>query len=170
MPFPRSELLVVGSIDPETTPDGKTFPKNLPPHITVFPWFQVFASHSGMFSNCLSRIAARHAHLEATVGEEDLFGPEKNISVRRMLAVAGIRQIHRDIHAITKTFSAGVQNPEWVGDGYVPHITQTEGLELRGGQRVIIPELQLVERTPGEKLKIIYSTHKLGESDEQAAA
>lgn len=168
MSVSRKELLIVGSIDPIAVEE--TFTGKLPPHVTIFPWFQLLEPQIPRFSDCLDRIAARNVPLVLRVGEDDLFGVHKNIPVQRIVANAAIRKMHQDIQRIAEqTFGAGVENPEQVGDGYSPHITRVEGREFTEGQQVVLPNIQLITRTLGEKTKVVSSEYMLGDSNEQAS-
>jgi len=168
MSLPRESLLVVGAVRP--LGEETVFPKEvqLPPHVTLLPWFEILETQIHRFSLTLTRLAERHHSLRLEAGEEDLFGVKKDIPVQRIIACEAIRQIHIDLVRVASTFGAQIDQ-RWSGDNYRPHITHTDEDKLQEGEVVVVPALQVFSRSPNGD-KILRSEHEFGMSDEQTAA
>ncbi len=125
-------------------PIGATFkPSAL--HITILPWFALETTEAPFLEWFYKHFDAVKA-FEASVGQQRLFGPKKDVPVNLIEPTAGFLELHQI--ALSWFGAVGARWAErdpYVGQDYVPHVAQRRGFVLEVGQKLPINSLTLVK-------------------------
>ena len=81
----------------ESIETGAVFPRKRaewPLHITLVPWFYLADDQREAFLQALTELAAAYAPFTVNVGEEEKFGPDKDVSVNLLVEQAPVRSLH----------------------------------------------------------------------------
>jgi|GEM_PF-3563854 len=74
----------------------------------------------------------------------ELFGRDNTVSVTELYKTPELARLHM---ALFEAFSdhAAFKSPDWVGENYRPHVTDTQNRQLRVMEEAIIQAISLVE-------------------------
>lgn len=160
-----SELLITSSLDP--IEEGQVFSEGLPRHVTIWQYFQLPDFHRQAFIEEASEAIEGFSPLEIIGGQEDRFGPNNDVRVRRIETIgkgATLITLHTVLGEMIQRHEGTVRTPEWAFEGYNPHMTYVDGQALDEGEREILTTVELIEKTPPSKDKIVRKIWKLEEA------
>lgn len=160
-----SELLITSSLD--SVKAGQSFVNELPRHVTVWQYFEIADYDINEFIFDVGEAVEGFSPLEIVGAENDNFGPNNDVFVRRIRALGGgatVKALHAVIGSIIEEYEGSIRNPEWAYDGYNPHITYVDGRALEEGEREILTSLELIERDPATKIKSVRKIWQLEEA------
>lgn len=160
-----SELLITSSLDP--IEEGQVFSKGLPRHVTIWQYFELPDFHRDEFIKEVGQAVEGFSPLEIIGLNEDQFGPNNDVPVRRVQALgsgATIITLHTVLGEIIQRHEGTIQNPEWAYENYNPHITYVDGQALNEGEHAKLTTVELIEKTPPSKDKIVRKIWGLDEA------
>jgi len=137
----------------------------LPPHITVFPWFEINNSSWYHFNMAMKEVVKDTVQPIIQGGDAALFGPDETVPVRRLnRATPTFNIIHGfDIHAgVYRAVkrASGQYDPAYVGLKWTPHVSDTTHFALQEDEEITIPELVVLERRARTGIKAIRAVYK----------
>ena len=157
-----SELLITSSLDP--IEKGQVFSKGLPRHVTIWQYFQLPDFHRDVFIAEVGEAVEAFSPLEIMGAECDHFGPNNDVPVRRIMALgsgATLIALHATLGEIINRHDGVIANPEWAYQNYNPHITYVEGQALEEAEYTKLRTVELIERLPASKDKIVRNIWEL---------
>jgi hypothetical protein len=86
--------------------------------------------------------------MDVVVGDEAMFGARENVRVALLEPSRELDAAHRALVARLRGTSVEFDNPEYIDDGYRPHITATKRARAVRGDRIRLSQLALVDMTP----------------------
>lgn len=123
---------------------GATFtPQAL--HISLLPWFALETDEKPFiqwFYKHFDQLAA----FEATVGEQRMFGPKKDVPVHIIEPHGKFMVLHQ--LALSWFGALGARWAErdpYVGKDFIPHVAERHGIVLQTGQKLLIDSVVLVK-------------------------
>lgn len=132
----------------EQVDEGTEFPaSSWPLHITLASNFVVDWENTDLFEK-LSALLAKRKPVEATVGEDEYFGPQKQVHVTLLEMNEELTSLHNDIVALLKGCDAVFDEPQYLEKGYRAHATVQQHTRLHKGDAVRIDELTIVDMFP----------------------
>ena len=124
-----------------------------PPHVTVIPSFNISQSTLYDLDAVCKMLLSAKLSVRARVGRLELFDPNNNTEVRLIEGIDDM--IHRGLLAAIG-LSNLVHSPEYVGDNWVPHITDHEGCSI--GEEIVFQGLGIFLKGAGHKTLYRYYT------------
>lgn len=144
---------------------GDTF-KAIPPHLTVFPWFDIPTENFALFDQDMQEIIDWNPRMEPEGGSTVLFGDDESIPARRFdRATAGFNVIqHFDIHAsvfrsVNELGGTGTYDPQYVGLDYHPHMTDSADRAVQQGEVVSFDNLTVIKKDEARRLKLVKAVY-----------
>jgi 2'-5' RNA ligase len=133
----------------EDLPEGTEYSyKNWPPHITIADIFAVDWEKTNLFKK-LSDLLSTYKPIYVPVGDETYLGPpESQVKVTLLEANPELQALHSDVIALLYKSGAVFNNPEYVGEGYLPHTTVQKRISLRKGDSVTIDSATIIDMFP----------------------
>lgn len=114
-------------------------------HISILPWFALETDEGSFltwFYNHFDKIPA----FTATVGEQKVFGPKKDVPVSLVEPHDRFMQLHQlALSWFGKIGARWAEKDPYVGNDYVPHIAERHGFVLQVGETLPIKSLTLVK-------------------------
>ena len=153
--------MVVSTLDKVTV--GESF-DSLPPHVTIFPWFDLDETLIPAFESDMQEIIMHNPVALPEGGSSCLFGKDDSISVRRFdVATFGFNVIrHYDIHAsVFRSVNelGGTYDPTYVGLNYAPHVTQSEECSVYQGDVVLLDNLTVFKKDIVRRKKLVQAMY-----------
>lgn len=124
----------------------------LPLHCTVLHWFRSHKTPAEVL-RAVADIANRQAPIEIISGEPALFGVDEDVPVNRLDDDDDIRSLHRALRIALQPLGVVDVQPQWSGEGYVPHVTRQSSGRFEQGRRVVSRKLYIVEALVPEELQ-----------------
>lgn len=140
------KYLVVSFINPENVSD--TFSAaNWPLHCTLLPNFSTEALPEDVIL-AVSKVATSHQQIIVEIGEEALFGPDANFPVSLVLPTQQVLEFHTSLTSRLEPLHITYDNPQFVHEGYRPHITIQENARVHQGNFLTIKTISLIDMIP----------------------
>lgn len=125
--------------------------RDWPLHITVAPTFVIGAGLAAVLPAVLPELL-RQPPLRLVVGAEEGFGHASNVPVLVIEPTPELDGLHSGLMRALLAVGAQFDDPEFVGDGYRPHITLKGVATLRRGDRLTLRQAAVVDMAPeGER-------------------
>lgn len=160
-----SELLITSSLDP--IKEGQALQKGAPRFVTIWQYFELPDFHMNEFIAEAGDAIEGFSPIEIVGRENDMFGPNNDIPVRRIRALgagATLTALHTVLGSVIEEFEGAIRNPEWAYEGYNPHITYGNGRALEEDEHEILTSVELVEKDAATQQKIIRKIWNLEEA------
>ncbi len=138
---------------------GQTFGK-IPLHMTILPWFKLSQVRREGFFESIEEMCERSHPFAIVGGERALFGPGKDIAVRRVIS-DDVVSFHFKILQEAEKSGAETNSP-FIKDKFSAHITDKKEGFLSEGQSIAINSLQIFSRIPKDKVRTVEKVFKLG--------
>lgn len=150
----------------EKLDEGTEFPAtNWPLHVTLASNFIVDWESTNLFEK-LSALLANRQSFEITVGDDEYFGPQKQVHVTLLNMNSEIRSLHNDVIALLKECGATFDEPQYLEEGFRAHATVQLQARLHKGDAVNIEELTIIDMFPHNDInkRKILRTIKIGQA------
>lgn len=150
----------------EPLPEGAEFSSdNWPLHSTVVDVFAIDWDVPTMTRN-LTELLEDHAPVPSMVLQDEFFGPKREVRVALLGKTASLLSLHRDVIACLERGGWKPNDPQFAGDGFLPHSTVQKHARLREGGTVIFDALSIVDFFPDNNpyQRKILKTIPIGES------
>ena len=120
---------------------GKTVLRaSWPLHVTLVTNFDWGGTVDALVT-ALTPALQHRSTLDLVVGDEAMFGPERTVPVNRIEPDPKLRRLHDALIVEGMRFL----HPEFVRDGYQPHLTHVPEGRRHAGDRVRLEQVALVE-------------------------
>jgi hypothetical protein len=119
-------------------------------HISILPWFALETDELP-FLNWFYKQFKQLKSFDAVTGERRMFGPNKDVPVSILEPKEKFMQMH--LLALSWFGEVGARWAErdpYVGDDYIPHISQRQGYKIDDGQQIHINSLILFKASRHE--------------------
>ena len=120
----------------EKRPEGTTFRRQRaewPLHITLVPWFRVDDNQRSQLLAALTDFGDAKQGFTVHVGEQESFGPHKDVPVNLIREQAPIVQLHDELMAIVRQYGARFHGSASAHSGieqtYRAHITHHQSVD-----------------------------------------
>lgn len=161
-----SELLITSSLD--QIGEGQVFEHGLPRHVTIWQYFNLPDFHLNKFIAAVGNSLEAFSPLEIVGAEEDEFGPNNDVRVRRVKSLgrgATLEGLHAVLGSVIEQYDGTILEPKWAYEGYNPHITYVDGRALDKDERDILTTVELIQRVPKHPtVKIVRKLWQLEEA------
>lgn len=133
----------------EPIPEGAEFPaSNWPLHITLAANFVVDAEGTDLLAR-LSSLLAQQKPVKAIAGDDEYFGPQKQVHVTVIEPSPELQSLHGNVVALLESVGAVFDGPRYIKESYRAHATVQLNARLHKGDAITIDELTLVDMLPG---------------------
>lgn len=137
----KLETLLFASLAPVSRPFEKP---SLPLHISLAPAFEIPQHRTDALAAALREKVAKFQIFKITGLENDMFGADHDIPVRKV-GGSVLYAIHDEILPVITAFDENYNHP-YVGEAYTPHVTYIGDRGLAENQRASIEELYLAQK------------------------
>lgn len=130
----------------------------LPLHLTMMSWFYSNKSPAEVV-RAIQSVVEQQSPIELTSAEPDLFGEDKDVPVNRVTNESELHQLHQALHDALRVVGARYKSPQWVGEGFAPHVTRQRSGRFETGTTHLATKLYLAEAETPDRLQqktIIY--------------
>jgi hypothetical protein len=115
-----------------------------PLHITIVPNFS-----SDLAPTAIGALFTPPPRaMDVVVGAEAMFGARENVRVALVEGSAVLHAAHRDLVSRVRASGALFDSPEYLDEGYRPHVTETKHARVRLHDRLHLAQLALVDMQP----------------------
>lgn len=142
-------LVLTSSFEPIAKGDTFEPGMHLPLHVTIQQYFTL--DNSRPFLNSLMNYAIGLRPFEVTGKERRLFGLNLNVPVTTLSHVGKLTIIHAATQDIIERHGGELENEDWHGDGYNPHVTDTSSRVFQPGERAIVRSIEVIRAENGSK-------------------
>jgi hypothetical protein len=157
------EYLIVLPIEP--TPVRQIYPQgqSLPLHCTLMHWFRTSSGGLTELDKGIERIAleATFEQIELVSERADLFGPGNTVPVHVLAENQPLKALHEKVLSFLEEIDSLPEEQRWIGEGYRPHVTDTEFRHFPPGTRFRPTNLALIGRSE-DRDKLVISSYLLG--------
>jgi len=112
-----------------------------PSHITVIPWFEV--EKDDLASAAVQRVAMVTSQFPVLVGDQDYFGPRRNVPVMTVES-SELYDVHEMLIGELENVDADMPFQNIMHERFRPHITKKRDRVLEPGEAVMVTKLYLV--------------------------
>lgn len=128
-------FLVAFEVEPVVM--GRVY-ETLPLHCTLMHWFRTKLDHHAI-KHVVGLVCYTNGPLFLHAGGIENFGPQKTIPVSVIRETRDLMALHTKIHQVLLDLSVTFVEPQYVGEGYRPHVTVTDGrfFPVRDSMRVL---------------------------------
>jgi hypothetical protein len=126
----------------EDLPVGATFKPSVL-HVTILPWFAL-ETEEGPFLNWFYKHFGDVAAFDAVAAQRAMFGPKKDVPVSILEPEDKFMELHK--LALSWFGAVGARWAEkdpYVGDDYIPHVSQRQGYVIEENQTLHISSVTL---------------------------
>jgi 2'-5' RNA ligase len=120
-----------------------TTAEGLPLHMTFVHWFQSSTAQDRVVS-VVSRVLSKQKPLQLVVGEQDLFGENKDVVVNKVDRTKELFMLHKRLVQSLNKISVQHTNDNWVDDGWAPHVTHKTQSKLSPHDEFIVDSVSIV--------------------------
>lgn len=113
-------------------------------HCTVMPWFRSDKSPAEVLT-AVRTVALATPPIKLLSGKPDMFGTAKDVPVNRIADTKAVTTLHIELYQALQSLGAIDSNSDWVGDGYMPHVTRQRSGRFEEGRHHTSRKLYLVE-------------------------
>lgn len=136
----------------EKLDEGTEFPAtNWPLHVTLASNFIADWESTNLFEK-LSTLLANRQPFETAVGDDEYFGPQKQVHVALLNMNAELKSLHHDIIAVLKGAGAIFDEPQYLEAGFRAHATVQANTRLHKGDVVNIDRLTIIDMFPHDDI------------------
>lgn len=139
--------------------------KWLPPHVTIFPWFDMETAQWQKFDQAMHDIVQDTVQPTVQGGDAALFGQQETEPARRLNRATSTFNIIQgfDIHAgVYRAVRrrGGDYDPSYVGLKWNPHISNSDSFALKEDETLALPELAVFQRRTADGMKMVQAVYK----------
>jgi hypothetical protein len=139
---PRLKHCYLFALEVQPLEAGATY-RTLPLHCTLMHRFLSELS-PGVLAGKLGSFFAGVPQVKLIPREYVLLGPNQ-VPVSELELTSQIRNLHMELYALLNSLRVKYTAPEWVGQGYRPHVSGRENARLEIGSEHISPAIYLIE-------------------------
>lgn len=124
---------------------------SLPPHVAIFPWFEMADSHWPAFDAAMRNIiddtmrpAIQGGHIELPFGAEESDAARVVSRAGQEFVIVNGKAIHTEVYKAVRRY--GDYDPTFVGSRWLPSMGSSGAYELTRGEQIIVPDLTVFQR------------------------
>ncbi len=122
-----SRLILVLEVEPI---DRNQVFTEWPLHCTLVHWFD-YADKPEALATALEAFFSKRSSINLIGGEEALFGEKRSVPVNLVVPTSELIKLHADILDFLKGQGIRFTAEQFLGAGYLPHITEHHGRRLK---------------------------------------
>lgn len=132
----------------ESMPEGAQFSfTDWPLHVTIVDTFATDWDVSTMIRE-LGGLLADHSQAASVAESDTFFGPDKQTQVTLLQKTDSLTRLHNDATALLKNGGLRLNDPQFAGEGFVPHSTVQKQVKLHKGDQVVFNALTIIDMFP----------------------
>lgn len=124
-------------------------PADWPLHTTLADIFAIDWSEETLLQNCAQEFQNLKT-ISTTASDDEWFGENKNIQVTLLEKNAAITELHFALVTFLEKGNVQFNKPEFVRDGFKPHVTTQKDNHLQKGDEVVIDALTIIDMFPDD--------------------
>ncbi len=131
-----------------------------PVHMTLIPSARCDV---GVVQDAVGQVMRNMTPIPMTIGQPDLFSPNRDVPVFHVEPADELRQIHQTLlRRLGGPSMIHNANDEWLDDDYVPHVTPKPGQQsIQPGEEHLLDRLMVIGKEGGRR--IVRGIVRLGE-------
>lgn len=130
-------------------PVGLNFPaSDWPLHVTILDTFKT-EWHLDTLTSELAKSASGIAPIDVTPTEQTMLGPDRDVPVKLLRLDQSILSLHNKLLELSNKGEFIYNTPEFVGTGFLPHVTDPKASNVQIGQGYHLDSISLVDMFPG---------------------
>lgn len=118
-----------------------------PLHITLASVFAVSVTGDQLGGELQKRVATQKS-LTMQAESEDWFGPERTVGVMKLQMTPAFSELYTKVHELLIGLGASFNEPQYEGEGYIPHSAHQKAARLHIGDQVTVNKLALIDMFP----------------------
>ncbi|HUD07977.1 MAG TPA: 2'-5' RNA ligase family protein [Candidatus Saccharimonadales bacterium] len=119
--------------------------ENSPQHITLCQIYSMREKYVSSLLKELSKIAGCLTPISAVTEEKVMFGPNYDTPVIKISIQSKLRDLHLQLVETVNKFNPTYDFPEYMGNGFQPHITLVNDLRIKGDIPININSFTLLD-------------------------
>ena len=132
----------------EDMPEGTQFSSSdWPLHVTIVDTFAIDWDVPTMTGK-LESLLADHAQAASAAEGEAFFGPDKQTKATLLEKTESLIALHNNVVELLSEGGLRLNNPQFAGEGFVPHATVQKHDRLHEGDRVAFNTLTIIDMFP----------------------
>jgi 2'-5' RNA ligase len=132
----------------ETIPEGVQFPSaDWPLHVTNVDTFAIGWDVPTMIRE-LEGLLANHPQAASVAESNTFFGSDTQTQVTLLQKTDSLTRLHNDVLALLKNGGLRLNDPQFAGEGFVPHSTVQKQAKLHKGDQVVFNALTIIDMFP----------------------
>lgn len=100
----------------------------------------------------LKGIAKDGQPFTTTVGDEAMFGPEKDVPVRLVKKTSELMRLHSKLYFHLSQAGCLLENDEYTRENFMPHVTVRGDRHIARGAKVLVESIDIVENLDDGKM------------------
>lgn len=135
--------------------------ENWPVHITLADIFAIDGKPEEVLEDLSSQMASIRTVKSQAVGD-DWFGEDRSIHVQLLEITFGLQQLHESILKVLENFNAKFNNPQYIKEGFKPHLTIQKDGEVERKTIFTIDTVTLIDMFPSKnpyKRRVLGTIH-----------
>lgn len=148
MPQFTQKYTIVCFLSPEDIPIEFSA-SDWPLHATILDTFKTDWSVEDLL-RAIKQAVANTTPFNITLIEGAMLGPDKDVPVKLLEQDAHILDLHSTLLELTKPGSFVFNTPEFVGEGFLPHVTDRLDSQVDVGKTYTFASVSLVDMFPNE--------------------
>jgi hypothetical protein len=141
-----TRYVTVLPLEPLAVGDGFSV-SSWPLHVTIVPTFETELSPQAVGA-AIDFATVGQAPITAVVGEDAMFGSFATVRVALVTPSPPLDTLHRVSLAGVAALGAVFDDPQFIGDGYRPHVTATRRRRSNPGDILRLSQIALVDMKP----------------------
>jgi hypothetical protein len=130
----------------EDHPEGHEFTvQELPLHLTHIDSFAVNMGHAAL-ADCIAGIVGDRPAFRVRALADAGYGPDKDIIVTELELSAALEKLHHDLVRGLETTGAVFKRPQFLQEGYRPHISVYSKRRIQPGDDRLIKDISIVTK------------------------
>jgi 2'-5' RNA ligase len=124
-------------------------PADWPLHTTLADIFAIDWDEETLLQNCAQEFK-KLTTISTTASSDEWFGKDKNIQVTLLEKNTAITELHFALVTFLEKGNVQFNTPEFVRDGFKPHVTMQKDNHLNKGDKVVINALTIIDMFPND--------------------
>lgn len=157
--MPATERLMVAALVNPLEPGSRV--EKLPPHMTIYPWFDVLESRWPEFDQAMQDVIEQTSAPTTIGGDADIF--DGGVAVRRLNRVTPsfnlIRgfDIHAYVYSAVHSLSISQESYPYTGTGWSPHVSDSTERSIGESEVCLFSNLTVIQKSLARKsIKAVY--------------
>ena len=147
-PHAAAQKLIIVSFFEDLKPGYRFAASNWPLHLTLVRPFTTEGPVESI-ETALTKALDQQPAIAMDFGEIGQFGPHEDVPVTTVVKTPELQNLHDRLRALMEEYGA-VNNTQWSGKEYRPHVTHQHHGKMEPGQSVQLRQASLLDYQDGE--------------------